>query len=104
MAHPVCYTDTDGNGAGITQMRRWLRKKVWDFLNENVEAVSMRDTRIQSDGTNIIVFNATGGTVIEFRRYDRKKDENCTKMYVISSEQNFGEQLAKIVNLEMMRQ
>jgi hypothetical protein len=52
---------------------------------------------------NIRLFNATGGIIVEFRRYDRLKDRSENKMYVIPAEQNFSEQFAKIVNMEMLR-
>ena len=58
---------------------------------------------IDAEGMNIRIFGATGGTIVEFRRYDRIKDRHDTKMYVISGEQNFSEELAKVVSLEMIR-
>lgn len=89
-------------------MKSWLRKKMWNFLNSGgpevaTNALIVSENRIQSDGMNISVFNATGGTIIEFRRYDRTKDRHDNKMYVIPAGEEFGEKFAKIVSMEMMR-
>lgn len=55
------------------------------------------------DGLQIRLYGATGGQIVEFRKYDRHKDRTDCKLYVINAEQNFSEELAKIVSLEMLR-
>jgi hypothetical protein len=55
------------------------------------------------DGLTIRLYGATGGQIVEFRKYDRNKDRTDCKLYVINAEQNFSEELAKIVSLEMLR-
>jgi hypothetical protein len=55
------------------------------------------------DGLHIRLYGATGGQIVEFRKYDRHKDRSDCKLYVINAEQNFSEELAKIVSLEMLR-
>lgn len=56
-----------------------------------------------TDGMNIKVWAATGGHIVEFRKYDQYKDRNESKMYIIPTEQNFSESLTKIITMEMMR-
>lgn len=89
-------------------MKSWLRKKMWNFLHSGGPEVAtntliVSDNRLQSDGMNISVYNATGGTILEFRRYDRVKDRNDNKMYVIPAGEEFSERFAKIVSMEMIR-
>lgn len=66
--------------------------------------IPMEDPGINSiDGLQIRLYGATGGQIVEFRKYDRHKDRTDCKMYVINAEKNFSEELAKIVSLEMLR-
>ena len=43
------------------------------------------------------VYPASGGTVIETRVYDHVKDRNNTNLYVIHSDADMGEEIAKII-------
>lgn len=89
---------------------RWFDRKVkeaWERARNEPESPvmirDMPDTRLDAEGMNIRLFSATGGTIVEFRRYDRIKDRADNKMYVIPTEHNFSEQFSKIVNIEMLR-
>lgn len=86
---------------------RWFDRKCresWERSRSTDRPIAVvEDTSINADGMNIRIFGATGGTIVEFRRYDRGKDRHDNKMYVIPTEQNFNEQFAKIVSMEMMR-
>ena len=89
-------------------MKSWLRRKLWNLLHSGgpevaVNAIPLVDNRLHSDGMNITVYGATGGHVVEFRRYDRVKDRSDHKMYVIPSGEEFSEKFSKIVSMEMMR-
>ncbi len=87
---------------------KWLHRKI-----ENADAsdrpypVAVNEIRPSnrpgSDGMNINVWAATGGHIVEFRKYDEYKDRNSCKMYIIGADQNFSESLSKIVTMEMMR-
>jgi hypothetical protein len=55
------------------------------------------------DGLSIRLYGATGGQIVEFRKYDKNKDRTDVRLYVINAEQNFSEELSKIVSLEMLR-
>ena len=43
------------------------------------------------------VYPASGGTVIETRTYDSIKDRHNTNLYVIHSDADMGEEIAKII-------
>lgn len=90
---------------------RWFDRKCresWERANQEEgirsSPVTIYDSKsIDAEGINIRIFNATGGSVVEFRRYDRIKDRHDNKMYVIPSGEGFSEQFVKIVNMEMIR-
>lgn len=90
---------------------RWFDRKcreAWNRYNESDYPTPSRvqvaeESVLSTEGMNIRLHSATGGTIVEFRRYDRIKDRNDNKMYIIPTEQNFSEQFSKIVSMEMMR-
>jgi hypothetical protein len=49
------------------------------------------------------VYNANGGRVVETRRYDRKTDRNTNGLYIITSEQDFGKEIDKIITMEALK-
>jgi hypothetical protein len=49
------------------------------------------------------VYNAIGGKVVEFRRYDRKNDRSDHTVYVIGKDEDFGEKISRISTLEVMK-
>jgi len=59
---------------------------------------------LESEATlTFIVFNAIGGKVVEFRRYDRKTDRSDNTVYVIAKDEDFGEKIARIATLETLK-
>lgn len=49
------------------------------------------------------IYNAIGGKVVEFTRYDRQKDRAFHDIYIIGREEDFGAKIAKIAMLETMK-
>ena len=92
-------------------LTRWFDRKCresWERAQNMpcnpVRITSIEDPGINSiDGLQIRLYGATGGQIVEFRKYDRHKDRTDCKLYVINSEKNFSEELAKIVSLEILR-
>ena len=93
---------------------KWLKRKLRDWVNDAREEPDMyigkvtasRDVEAVSDADPILnfrVFSAVGGSVVEFRRYDRKTDRNDTTTYIITKDQDFGEKISKIANLEILK-
>jgi hypothetical protein len=59
---------------------------------------------LDSDASmSFTVYNAIGGKVIEFRRYDRQRDRSDHQVYVIGQDQDFGERIAKIATMESLK-
>ena len=49
------------------------------------------------------LFSAIGGRVLSIRRFNDHRSEYETSLYVISSEENIGDRVSKIINLEMFK-
>ncbi len=62
-----------------------------------------RDTPEQDPKLNFRVYPAIGGTIVEFRRIDRKIDRSESTLYIIGKDEDFGEKIARIATLEHMK-
>jgi hypothetical protein len=92
---------------------KWLKRKLRDWVDDareepdmvigiksrDVDAVPYEEDPI----LNFRVFSAVGGQVVEFRRYDRKTDRSNSTTYIIHKEDDFGEKISKIANMEMLK-
>jgi hypothetical protein len=67
-------------------------------------AISMGNSGLSSQSTlQFTVYNAIGGKVIEFRRYDNRNDRSDFSVYVIGKDEDFGEKISKIATLETLK-
>jgi hypothetical protein len=99
-------------------MIKWFKKKFkqWSIEAWNSErlekdvsigiGISTIESRsIHSDPVlNFTIYNAIGGKIVEFRYHDRKSDRSHTQMYIIGKDDDFGERIAKIATLEVLKQ
>ena len=83
------------------RLRRWLLDDEADY--DSVPLAIRETVSLDSEGMRFTVFKASGGFVIETRTYDRRKDENFNKMYVITETQDLGQELGKIITMESLR-
>ena len=49
------------------------------------------------------IYNAIGGKVVEFSRYDRRTDRHDHSIYVIGKDDDFGDKISKIATLETLK-
>jgi len=49
------------------------------------------------------IHQAAGGRVVQTRRYDERKDQNFENLYIITSDQDFGREIDKIITMEALR-
>ena len=86
---------------------KWVRDDWEDSRKESGIAIRARDVEAgmcdAEPVLNFRVFSAVGGQVVEFRRYDRKTDRSDTSTYIIHKDDDFGEKISKIANLELLR-
>ncbi len=90
------------------KFRRWLRNWLHNVDSGGLEKASASVIRASDDPDtdrclNFKVWFANGGRVVQTSRYDRVKDRNQTSMYVITDEQDFGQEINKIVTMESLR-
>jgi hypothetical protein len=63
--------------------------------------------RGRPEGENRINFElsfAVGGKILNVRHYDERRDRHEHQTYVIPNGEDIGERVAKIINLEMIKQ
>ena len=97
---------------------RWLFKRLQNGAayeqKTMIEGVLMKSSRIGIDRSEpsidqperaiqFTVYSANGGRVIETRRYDKRTDRNQNSLYVITSEQDFGKEIDKIITMESLK-
>ncbi len=55
------------------------------------------------DPINFRVQAVAGGTIVETRWYDHKKDQNITKLHIITNNEDLAESIGKIVTMELLQ-
>lgn len=61
------------------------------------------DEGLHSRGVSFTLYNANGGSVVELRDYDPMSDRHSNVLYVISKDQDLGQQLGHIVTMEALK-
>ena len=91
---------------------KWLKRKLRKWVNEAYDEEPMQTNSISlkepysmasEPVLNFRVFSAVGGQVVEFSRYDHKTDRGDTTTYIIQKDDDFGEKISKIANLELLK-
>lgn len=99
---------------------RWLFKKLQNGAayeqkqKQEQESINMKTSLAigpaqsskidnQEKSIRFTVHIANGGRVIETQRYDRQKDRHSSGLYVITSEQDFGKEIDKIITMESLK-
>jgi len=89
----------------------WLKRRLRRWLDNDIDtSIKLASNSISagcdvgSDPTlQFKIYNAIGGKVVEFSRYDRQKDRHFHDIYIIGKDENFGEKIAKIAMLETLK-
>ena len=92
---------------------KWVRED-WDNARNTPQQVCHPSTKLSSNSINgrdvssdptlqFKIYNAIGGKVVEFSRYDRKSDRAFHDIYIISKDEDFGNKIAKIAMLEVLK-
>lgn len=101
-------------------MRDWLRQRLINLLVDTDSrpsrigrgsmSVSLVDCDIETedrldlpDPIRFRVQQVSGGTVIETKYYDHKKDEERVKLHIVTPEENLSESIGKIVTMELLQ-
>lgn len=83
------------------KIRNWLMNDSDDYA----ESISVDDCDISlsSNSFRLNIYGASGGTIIETTKYDRKSDENRHSLHVVTEDKDLGEELSKIITMEQLR-
>jgi hypothetical protein len=104
-------------------MRNWLRQRLLHFLIDAKDikpsrtdcgniSISLGNEELYDDSPSSIdlpdpiVFKVqavSGGTIVESKWYDYKKDEQRVKLHIITQEENLSESIGKIVTMELLQ-
>ena len=103
-------------------MRNWLRQRLINILVDDSRPIarirgsnsgSLRiddyDVEESDPGINLPdpirfrVQQVSGGTVIETKYYDHKKDEERVKLHIVTPDENLSESIGKIVTMELLQ-
>jgi hypothetical protein len=49
------------------------------------------------------VYRANGGMMVEYNRYDDRKDQHLCELHIVHPDENLGDALAKIVTFESLK-
>ncbi len=92
------------------RFRRWLRNWLSNFDSDQAELTVTKDHTLGSRSLNsdhgpmnFQIYRANGGYILEFSKYDRRRDEANRNLHIITDEQDLGDSISKIVTLEMLR-
>jgi len=83
------------------RLRNWLLND-----GDECEQVYTEDSEgpdLHSQGFRLQVYGASGGTIVETTKYDRKSDENRHSLHVVTEDKDLGEELSKIITMEQLR-
>lgn len=89
--------------------KRWLLNQIKSAHEQEIDVPQQILTREPHSidqperAIQFTVYNANGGRVVETRRYDRQKDRNHQNLYIITSDQEFGREIDKIITMEALR-
>ena len=101
-AIPIQTTESRKMKMSIKQrIRNWLMNDIDAEDCYAVEDENGPDLNSQSFRLNI--YGASGGTIIETTKYDRKSDENRHSLHIVTEDKDLGQELAKIITMEQLR-
>ena len=87
----------------------WIARKIQKMLENEYKTNTKTNTSIRQseedlgEGMSITLYNASGGKIIRFRRYDRKDDRNYSITYVIQDDADLGKSLSELITIENLK-
>ena len=101
-AIPIQTTKSSKMKMSIKQrIRSWLMND-----NDANECYAVEDENgpdLNSQSFRLNIYGASGGTIIETTKYDRKSDENRHSLHIVTEDKDLGQELAKIITMEQLR-
>ena len=77
-------------------------------INRLETSVSIgNDDRVSIGGSkhrmNFVVYRANGGMMVEYNRYDERKDHHYCELHIVHPDEDLGAALGKIVTFESLK-
>ena len=66
------------------------------------DLVSKTRLRDHNNGMNFMVYNAIGGKVIQFSSYDLNTSRETATLYIVTDQENLGEEISQIITRETL--
>jgi len=91
------------------KMKMTLKQRIRNWLmndNDPEECFTVEDSDgpdLHSQSFRLNIYGASGGTIIETTKYDRKNDENRHSLHVVTEDKDLGAELSKIITMEQLR-
>ena len=85
------------------RIRNWLMNDDEEDYNIQVNSIDEEGPDLNSQSFRLNIFSASGGTIVETTKYDRKSDENRHSLHVVTADKDLGEELSKIITMEQLR-
>ena len=85
------------------KIRNWLMNDDEEDYNSQVNSIDEDGPDLNSQSFRLNIFSASGGTIVETTKYDRKSDENRHSLHVVTADKDLGEELSKIITMEQLR-
>jgi hypothetical protein len=117
--YAVVCDETNNQGSKMNMFEKWImrrslkiQRKYENSQVDEVYATRPRDKLVSSRGSNELgdnrpmtfnIYRASGGSIVELRKYDNRKDHWDNQLHVIPDDADFNDTLSKIVTLETLR-
>ena len=90
------------------KMKMSIKQRIrnWLMNNDDDPCYAVDDSNVadlSSNSFRLNIYGASGGTIIETTKYDRKSDENRHSLHIVTEDKDLGQELAKIITMEQLR-
>jgi len=91
-----------------SKMKMSIKQRIrnWLMNDDTPDPYSIEDENgpdLNSQSFRLNIYGASGGTIIETTKYDRKSDENRHSLHIVTEDKDLGQELAKIITMEQLR-
>jgi len=118
--YAVVCNETNNQGSKMNMFEKWIMRRSMQIqrkyddspMAEEVYATRASNKLISARGSNDLgdnrpmtfnIYRASGGSIVELRKYDNRKDHWDNQLHVIPDDVDFNDTLSKIVTLETLR-
>ena len=93
----------------------WIlrRAKYLRHRNETISSIGRAEVSLSNDDRpsiggskhrmNFTVYRANGGMMVEYNRYDDRKDQHHCELHIVHPDEDLGAALGKIVTFESLK-